>query len=145
MSLIDPSILNGLGFLFNKTCTVLEESRTQDSTGQPIETWETLAYTLQTDEGHEIVTHNGEPIKLSLLHKDLPCVLSPARQQGRNAEIRKRDRTYVVASYKVLMQGFYPAITELMRVVVGLETYDILLVQHDSQNLLTTLFVEVIK
>ena len=145
MAIIDGSFLTGLGFLFNKTVTIQEPSREQDEYGQLIDTWIPLGYTWETDEGGEVVTSGGEPIRIDLVHEDLPCIIFPKGSDMRGSEVRRRDETYVVASYKILLQGYYPAIRETMRAVSVNNTYEITLVKHDAAAITTTLFCEVVR
>lgn len=118
MPLIDPSLLDSLGFLFNKTVTIQEATDTQDAFGAPTSTWAN---------------------KTS--HVAIPCVLSPT---GTSGEVKRPDMTYVVAPFKFMLQGYYPLITEKMRAVCGSRNYDILLAKSDSQDVMTTLLCEVV-
>ena len=120
MGLLDPSLIQGLGFLFNKRLTVQANTPTRDDAGQPIEGWADLAD-----------------------HVDIPAVVSPV-PAGKSPEMRRPDGTIVVAPFKALLQGHFPAIREAMRAVVAGQAYNITLVQHDSQDLTTTLFLEVV-
>lgn len=116
--LIDPSLLESLGFLFNKTVTIQESTETRNGYGEPISTW---------------ANKSG--------HINIPCVASPA---GGN-EIKRSDMTYVVATHKILLQGHYPTISETMRAVLGGVYLDILLVEHDSQDLTTRLLCQIVR
>lgn len=120
MGLIDPSLIQGLGFLFSKRLAVQVNTPTQDGAGQPIEGWADLAG-----------------------HASIPAVVSPV-PPGKAPEVRRPDGTIVVAPFKALLQGHFPAIRETMRAVVAGQSYNVTLVQHDSQDLTTTLFLEVV-
>ena len=119
MSLIDPSILASLGFLFNKTATIQAATETQNGYGEPVSTWATLA-------GHEAI----------------PCVASPSGT--RLAGIRP-DHAPVIDTTKIMLQGFYPDIQTGMRAVVGSQTYTVISPQSDSQDLITTLICETLQ
>lgn len=122
MALVPSSLIAGLGFLFNKSCKIQQNTPSADSNGEQTPSWSDLAN-----------------------HTAIPCVVFPAfGGPGGNSEFRRKDQTYSVGTSQIMLQGYYPAILNTMRAVVGTFTYDIKDVQHDSQDLLTTLIVEIV-
>lgn len=122
MALIDPSLITALGFLFNKTVTIQESTPTQDATGQPIDAW-------SDKSGHVAI----------------PCVMSPATRVAMPDEKKLPTQIVAKSTWKVMLQGNYPAITTAMRAVVASVAYDIVGAQTDSQDLVTSLLVQLVE
>jgi len=72
---------------------------------------------------------------------DLGCRLSPSGGK----EVKKPDQTYVVATHIISIAGYYPGIDEKDRAVIGLQTFDILLVENDGQGDSTRLLAEIVE
>ena len=91
-------------------CTIQAASEAADSYGELVETWANLAG-----------------------HVDLPCRIGPSTI-GRSNEVRGQSQLYQVQSFTVALAGYYPAIIEKMRAVVGGQAYDIDVVRPDGQG-----------
>ena len=61
-------------------------------------------------------------------HVGLACAQGPSG----GVEVKQSDQTYVVANWTIALRGYYPTITEKMRVMIDGTAYEILLVQNDS-------------
>ena len=121
-SLVDSSILEGLSFLFDNTCTIRDRSGEGNSFGDAEE-----------DSPYEDVD--------GLV--DLPCRVG-SRSITLGAFERETGTSVTVARKKViLLKGYFPAVKEGMQAVTddGL-TWDIELVTHDSEEVTTSLDVE---
>ena len=117
--MMHPRLLSTLGDLYPSLCTVQLNTPVQDDYGQPFEAWAALAG-----------------------HVELPCAIRPAPIGG--GEIRRSDQTIVIKPYHVALAGYYPTITEDMRLVSEGKTYDIIRVDHDQMKQTTRLTAEVI-
>lgn len=86
-------------------------------------------------------TYKEEVLTPSTLHANVPCAVASAGGK----EVKRADMTYAIGTHKVALAGYYPDVTETMRVqVVGL-TLNILLVEHDSHQKSTRLLCEVVR
>jgi head-tail adaptor len=101
-----------LSDFFTSTCTIQEAAIAYDAAGGEQYTWNDKAG-----------------------HIGLSCAIGPTGGK----EIKRPDMTYVVATHRVLLAGYYPDIGEKMRAVVDGTALDILLVESDSQQKLTRL------
>lgn len=115
--LIDPSLMDSLGFLFEQRVTIQRRAAGQDDFGQPVETWEDVAGMV-----------------------DLPCVIFPSG--GR--EVKREGAPYAVSTHTIQLQKAQPTITATMRAVSGGVTYDVLLVETDPMGLSSKLVCEVV-
>jgi len=116
--IIHPDLLTDLHRFFSSVCTIQEVPTpiATDAAGEEI-----LAFVDLAD------------------HVDLPCTIAPSGGQ----EVRKPDKTYVIASHHVTLAGHYPTVIEKMRAVVNGTALDILLVESDSQSETTRLACQI--
>ena len=115
--LIDPSLMNALGFLFEQRVTIQRRAVGQDSFGQPVDDWENVAGMV-----------------------DLPCVIFPSGGQ----EVKREEGAYAVSTHNIQLQHARPSITTAMRAVSGGVVYDVLLVETDPMGLSSKLVCEVV-
>lgn len=120
LGLIHPRMLVGLWGFYPSTCTIQVATETQDSVGQPIPAWANLA-------GHVAI----------------PCRIAPI-ERASGWEVKASTQTYTVATWKVALRSYYPAIITKMRAVAGGVNYNILAVEHDDQETMTVLQVDVV-
>ena len=116
MSLIHPKLLESLHDFFPSLCTIEASTDSYDDYGDEVKDWDPK-------------------------YEDIPCAIAAA---GRN-EVKRPDMTYVPATHRVTLAGYYPLITEKMQAVIGGLTLDILLVEHDSHQKTTRLSCEVVR
>jgi hypothetical protein len=117
MSLIDPSLLNSLSFLFGQTMTVQRKTISRSPSGGEVNTWADLKD-----------------------HVNIPCVISSkSKVDGSPQKIQRKDGSYVYELYKVMLKGYYPSITHEDQVVSDGKTYEILSIVSDSEKVMTTL------
>jgi head-tail adaptor len=105
---------------FPDLCTIQQPVEGQDSYGQVTRAWAAL-----------------------IGHVNLRCRLAPEIQ--RSGEFQPQGQTYGRHSHRLLLSGYYPTITAKMRVVVGGESYQVVLVQPDSEGWSTRLLVDVVE
>lgn len=110
--LIHPAMLDELPDFFPSTCTIQTNAETVDADGVVIDSWSDLAG-----------------------HVDIACSVTPKSGE----EVQQGDATYLAATDRIALQGYYSTITEKMRAVVGTTTYDILKVDGSSHEVLTAL------
>lgn len=121
--LIDPRMLGQLGVLFNSTVTIQVQSTAKDAVGQPVQAWTNLAN-----------------------HVALPCAAWNPTGKAGGLEQRLPDGTFLFQFSVVLLQGYYPAITEAMRAVVnGGTPLDIMKASSDSQSTYTELTCQLVR
>jgi head-tail adaptor len=122
-TLIDSRMLTRLTPAFYAdTVTIQQRTDTADTYGQMIPSWANVV-ALTT----------------------LPCRI--AVSSGPSPDIAERpgaDKTIVTVSHQISIAGYYPAITVLMRAVVGGVNYDIVAVEHDSEGVTTRLRVKLV-
>jgi head-tail adaptor len=118
--LVHPRLLASLGNFYSSLCTIQEATEVRDEYGQSIAGWANKAG-----------------------HVDIPCGIAPA-DAIRNAEVRRPDQTYTLATHLVALQGRYPSITTKMRALVDGKAYDVVAVEADSAGVSTRLKVQVI-
>jgi hypothetical protein len=116
--LIHPDLLTSLHNFFSSECTIEVSDDSFDDYKDEVKDWDPKAG-----------------------HIDIPCAIAAA---GRN-EVKRPDMTYVPATHRVTLAGYYPLITEKMRAVVEGLTLDILLVEFDSHQKTTRLSCEVVR
>lgn len=116
-TLIHANMLSSLGVdFYPSTCTIQQATESQDAAGQLIRTWANVSG-----------------------HVDIPCAVASV-----GGDEREGNETYVLATHRIALRGYYPNITEAMRAVVSGVNYDIERVHHDSQGVSTYLDVQVI-
>lgn len=117
-ALIHPALLDNLFNFYPDTCTIQTGTASRDASGEKSYSWANVAD-----------------------HVDIPC----ARGTPSGAEAEGSEQGYLVRTYHIALQGYYPAITEGMRVVYSDATvYDIERVRLDQQATLTYLDVEIV-
>lgn len=114
--LVDPRLLAAIPEAFPLTLTIQEASTSQDAYGAEAKTWTDLS--------------DGA----------IACCLWP----DKGTEVRRRDQTLTVATHKALLAAYRSDITTEHRATMGVWTFDILAVEHDSQHLATRLLLEVV-
>lgn len=118
-TLVHPKMMASVSSFYPATCTIQE-----------------YTVTGRNDYNEEILVWADKPG-----HVDIPCAVSPSGGQ----EVKRDNMTYVVSTHRIALRGYYPEITEEMRVVSGGQVYDILLVEHDSLRQTTRLLCEVVR
>ena len=116
--LTDPRMMEQLADFFPQTCTIQVATETQNSVGDVIFAWADYAG-----------------------HVDLPCRITAAG----GSENRRPNITYSIDNFIVLLRDYYDTITNKMCVKNGSTYYNILLVEHDAQDEMTRLTVEIVK
>lgn len=111
-SIISPQLPAHLRSFFPQQGQAQQRSVTADAMGGEIETW--------------TASLSG-----------IACHVAPAQGE----EIRAEDGTYRIPTHEILLRGYYPTIETAQRFVVGVLSYDILSVSHDSQSVITRLRV----
>lgn len=120
LGIVHPSLLTRLlTDHYPSTAAIQYPVATQDSYGEESEGWSALV-------GHSAI----------------PCRIAPQAQFSR--EQRNQAQLYAVHVWDVALAGYYPSISEEMRVVVDGTAYDIELVQHDGNQATTHLQVRVV-
>jgi hypothetical protein len=119
LTLVHPRLLETLGAYFPQTGTVQARAEGEDAAGQP----------------------NGAFADVAGLG-DLPCRVMPSSLRGQ--EVKGRDQTYAITTHTILLQGYYAGIAPTMRFVVGVQAYDILLVEADAHSSLTQLQARIV-
>ena len=72
---------------------------------------------------------------------DLPCQISPAS----GSEQKRADMTPVIYDYRIVIAGYYTTIQENHRAVMDDDTaFDIVRIEHDSQQKTTPLLVNLV-
>jgi hypothetical protein len=117
VNIIDARMLDMLARFYPSTCTIQTATETPDGANQPIMSWANLAG-----------------------HVDIPCAVG----RPRGGERKTVHQAYSVATHTIALGGYYPAITEKMRAVVGGVNYDILLPENDGQGASTQLVCQVV-
>ena len=115
--LIAPAMFSRLFNFYPATVTIQAVAEPQDSYGAPADNWADRAG-----------------------YVDLECRLAPSGGQ----EVKMADQTYAVSTHTIAITGYYPGIDEKDRAVVGVETFDILLVESDGQSESTRLIAEIV-
>lgn len=117
-ALIHPALLDQLDDFYPDTCTVQSGTLTRNAVGEKVYTWANVAN-----------------------HVSIPC----ARGQPSGAESEGSEQAFLLRTYRIALQGYYPVITEGMRAVYSDGTiYDIERVRLDQQATLTYLDVEIV-
>lgn len=116
--IVHPDMLTNLADFYASSCTIQQATVTQNAVKEDIDAWANL-------------------------HVGLACAVAPPSSGGRG-EVKLSDQTYVVATHMVDLAGYYPTVTERMRVLVNGLVLDILLVVHDSHQKTTRLTCEVV-
>lgn len=113
--IVHPNMLTNLAGFYTSSCTIQQATVTQNVVYEDVEAWANL-------------------------HVGVPCAVAPPS----GGEVKLSDQTYVTATHMVNLAGYYPTITERMRVLVNGLILDILLVTHDSHQKTTRLTCEVV-
>ena len=108
--LIHPGFTAALATMFDRTATIQSYTESQAESGMVTRAWSSL-YTL------------------------VPCMVGPAG----GTEARTTQLTLGITYHQVLLGGYYPAITPSMRAVVSSTTYEITVVEHDTELSMTRL------
>lgn len=113
-SVVHPRMFESLiGTAYVTTCTIEQPTYTQDEYGEADTTWAALSG-----------------------HSDIPCQVAPAG----GAERRNRVQTIAESTHNIALTSYRPLILTSYRVVdADSNRYDILAVEHDSQQAHTLL------
>lgn len=118
LGLIHPALLSSLPDHFHDTCTVQQATETRGTDGAVLQAWANLA-----------------------AHVNLVCILAPVGAR----ELWRAKETITIGTHKAMLAGYYPTISEKMRLVSGGVTYGIVGVWHDSLAKATHLDLQVIR
>ncbi len=105
--ILNPKLSGALHRFFNQEVDIQGATTTYGDYGEPIHTWKTIL------EG-------------------LKCRVAPKK----DGEIQREDKSFVVASHEIIIDGDYE-ITEKNKAVFAGDDYEILLVKYDSERLCT--------
>lgn len=118
--LIHSALLSRLVYHFYPSeATIQQYTATADSYGAEVRTW-------------------ADVVDL----KDLPCAVVPS-QRLHGSATSPVGGTVIMSTHRIALAGHYPMITPGMRAVVGGVAYDIMSVEHDSHEKMTSLGVQV--
>lgn len=102
---------------FPSQCMILEATESQDEMGGVVQAWTPVS-------GMEAI---------------------PCRMISTSGDEQQTDnQTYLDATYRIVLAGRY-AIMELMRAVVGLVEYEIVVIEPDSEGIMTRLLVRLVR
>lgn len=120
LGVVHPRMLATLTPLaYPSLCTIQQGAESQDGYGAVVQSWSNLSG-----------------------HVNLPCRLSPGRNLG--AERPTAEQVYLVSDFIIEFAGYYPAITEKMRAVIGGVNYDITSADDDGQLVQTRLTAKIV-
>ncbi len=109
--IISPKLSGYLHRFFNQSVDIQSFTSTKGQYGEEVKTW----------------TNSMQGVK---------CRVAPKK----DGEIQRDDKSFVVASHEIIINGNYE-ITESDRAVLAGENFEILLVKHDSEGQNTYLSV----
>jgi hypothetical protein len=119
-AVVDPRFLSQVGVAFFPTIGSIEAPLpSQSDSGEESYTWTPV-------DGLESVA----------------LAFAPSAGVRYNTEIRRDNMTEVRVTQYALLQGYYPQITESMRLVIDDVAWNILAIDADSQSTITQLTVE---
>lgn len=113
-TLISPNMLASIALFFPSACTIQTATATQDSHGQPIDSW--------ADESGLV---------------GIACRIAPASGD----EVRNPEMTYQADMFTCVLKGNYPTIATTQRAVVDSVTYDVVDVGFDDEAIQTRLML----
>ncbi len=118
LGIIHPGMLAALPNHYPATCTIQGATTTQSGTGALSQSWANVTGLVS-----------------------LPCRLAPVNA----TEVRQATGTFAEATHTIALAGYYSAIVETQRAVVGGVNYDIVGVQHDGNSKSTRLLVRLVR
>ncbi len=118
--LIHPKLMPSLFRFFNSVCAIQNPTITAGDYG------------------------NTEPSTWANQDIDIDCVISRISNSSDGNEIRREDKTVVLAPYGIVLDGVF-TVTEKDRILSDNVAYDILSVDYDSKSTMTSLICERIK
>lgn len=115
--MINPRLMATLAPIYTSLGTIQAAAEARDAAGQPIKTWANLV-------GHGNISCH---IEITGGH-----------------ETKATNQVYATATHEINLAGYYPLITPKMRLVDGDgNTFDILLVDHETFKAFTKLIAEI--
>ena len=117
MPLVDTRLLTELVDFFPDTCTIQIATTAYNAFGDGIKTWGSYAG-----------------------HVDLPC----RRAWTGGGEYRRPAQSFGINTFTIVLRGYYDTITNEMRVKMGSNYYNILLIEYDAQDTMTRLTAELV-
>lgn len=117
-SLLHPGMAADLGTFAKRTVTFQQNTPTRDAAGQPIPAWADVPGLV-----------------------DLACRFAPAQFSKFKGEIRRPDSTVAINPHVIVIVAGY-AIDLKYRAVLGGNSYDVLHVERDSEELVMYVLVE---
>lgn len=111
-SIVHPDMITSLDRFFTKTCTIQEFTYSSDKYNAQKKTWKDK-------------------------HRNVKCAVGEDTQQ----EIKQEDKTIRNSTHRIILQGVYD-VTELDRVKIDDNYYDILLATEGMQGEKTSLICE---
>lgn len=116
--LLDSSFLEGLSFLFDDLCTIQEQGVEAGTFGEESGGWVDVVG-----------------------HVDIPCRVGTRAVTADRYERATGTQTYTDRKKVILLKGYFPEVTEKNRAVTAEGVWDIDLVNHDSEEVTTSLDV----
>lgn len=86
----------------------------------------------------------SDPTSWTSSETDIDCVISRISNSSEGNEVRRKDKTIVLHPYGIILDGVF-TVTEKDRILSDSVAYDILTVDYDSKNTMTSLVCERIK
>ncbi len=122
-SLIHPRLLSSLAPTFYiSSCTIQVATETPDALGQPIPAWANVVGLV-----------------------NLPCAVAPFGGSTEASQRNRSDSIIDAATHAIAIAGYYPAIANKMRAVIGAIAYDIIGAETDSHAKMTRLRVVLVE
>ena len=82
-----------------------------------------------------------EPASWTSSETDIDCVISRIKGGSQGNEVRRSDKTVVLAPYGIVLDGVF-TVTEKDRILSDSVAYDVLSVDYDSKSTMTSLICE---
>ncbi len=118
--MIHPGLMTNLFRFFNSKCAIQNPTVTAGDYGET------------------------EPASWASSETDIDCVISRIKGGSEGNEVRRKDKTIVLAPYGIVLDGVF-TVTEKDRILSDSVAYDILSVDYDSKSTYTSLICERIK
>ena len=118
-ALVHPRLMQSLPNHYPQTVAIQRPLRLQDAAGQEVDDWQDIES-----------------------HQALAAMVAPTGGK----EQRSSNQIIEQSTHTIALRGYYPAILAIHRAVDGQgQTYNILLVEHDTQRSATYLYCEIVQ